>query len=68
MVFGHAPRTGPSVAHLLLAGLAVFAFVRLMSAANRGRRSRLTALTIGVLLLAVGALVSSLRRSARRYN
>ncbi len=64
----YASRREPSVAHLLLAGLAVFAFAKLMSAANRGHRSRPTALTIGILLLVVGALVMSLRRSARRYS
>jgi hypothetical protein len=66
--FGAAPRTGPSVGRLLLAGLAVFAFVKLMSAASRPNRSRPSALVTSVLLLAVGALVISLRRSARRHS
>jgi hypothetical protein len=57
---------GPSVGRLLLAGLAVFAFVKLMSAAHRPNRSKPTVLVTALLLLAVGALVMSFRRSARR--
>ena len=66
--FHRVRRSGPSVGHLLIAGLAVFALVKLMSAATRPRRSRLSALTIGLMVLAVGAFVMSLRRSARRYS
>jgi hypothetical protein len=66
--YRHPSRSTPSIAHLLLAGLAVFAFVKLMSAANRPNRFRPRTLAIGILLLVVGAFVMSLRRSARRHG
>jgi hypothetical protein len=50
----------------LLAGLAVIALVALISAANR-RRSTLEKLVLGGLIVTVGAIVLSLRRSSRRY-
>jgi hypothetical protein len=60
-------RRGPSVALLLLAGLAVFAFVKVMSAASRqGRRSTGEKIVLGALLLALGAILLSFRRSAVR--
>jgi hypothetical protein len=59
------PRRSPSIGRILLAGLAVLAFVKLMSMAS-GRRSRPGRIALGVLLLAVGAVVLSMRRSARR--
>jgi hypothetical protein len=61
-------RRGPSVALLLLAGLAVYAFVHLMAAAYRPNRSRSRAIMIGTLLFAVGAIIMSLRRSAPRHR
>jgi uncharacterized membrane protein len=51
---------------LLLPGLAVLAFVKLMTMAQRPRRSRAEALVLTVLLLSVGATLVWLRRSARR--
>jgi hypothetical protein len=58
----------PSLALLLVAGLAVFAFVKLMSAANRPNRSRAEAVLMAALVIGVGAFLMSLRRrSARRY-
>ena len=50
---------------LLLAGLAVFAFVRLTSMGARRGRSSAERLLLGVLLVAVGAIALSFRRSAR---
>jgi hypothetical protein len=65
---GFAPvrRRGPSIGRLLVAGLAVFAFVWLMTAAQRPNRWRFGRLATGVMLVAVAALMLSLRRSARR--
>jgi hypothetical protein len=62
------PYGQPSVGRILLAGLAVFAFVKLMSTVNRPNRSRATALVLGMLLLAVGAVLMSMRRSGQRYR
>jgi hypothetical protein len=61
-------RRGPSIATLLLAGLAVFAFVRLTSLSTRPRRSVGERALIGVLLLAAAWAVMSFRRSGRRYG
>jgi hypothetical protein len=44
----------------------VFAFVWLMTAAQRPNRWRFGRLATGVMLVAVAALMLSLRRSARR--
>jgi hypothetical protein len=66
--FQPRPGSGPSLPRLLLAGLAVVAFVKLMSAANASSRSRARTITLGILLLAVGAVVMSFRRSARRHR
>lgn len=65
---GFHPRPQPrlSLGRVLLAGLAVFAFVKLMSAANRSNRSKAATIVLGVLLVAVGAIVMSFRRSAAR--
>ncbi len=57
---------GPSVLTLLLAGLAVFAFARLTTAATGNRRSVASRLLLGVLLLGLGAIVLAFRRSGRR--
>jgi len=60
-------RGGPSAAKILLAGLAVFALVRLM--ANEGRmRSTAEKLVIGVLVAVLGAVLLSLRRSTAAYR
>jgi hypothetical protein len=61
-------RRGPSFLLILLAGLAGFALVQLMTAADRPRRSTLEKVVIGVLLLAAAAFVMRLRRSGRRYT
>ena len=60
-------RREPSTLLLLLAGIAVFAFVKMMSLANDGRR-RTTAekVVIGIALVALGAMLMSFRRSAAR--
>jgi hypothetical protein len=60
-------RRGPSVVTLLLAGLAVFAFAKLMSVSNR-QRSTTEKVLLGGLLLLVGAILLSFRRSSRRYR
>lgn len=60
-------RREPSMALLLLAGLAVFAFVKVMSAA-RGRRSTVEKVVLAALLLALGVVVLSFRRSTSRYR
>jgi hypothetical protein len=66
--FHARPRRGPSIARLLLAGLAVFAFVKLMSAVNGRSRSTAEKVLLGALLVAVGAVVMSFRRSSRRSS
>jgi hypothetical protein len=66
--FHSRSRRGPSLVRILLAGLAVFALVRLMSATNRPKRSAATTLVLGLLLVIVGTMVMSFRRSARRYQ
>jgi hypothetical protein len=63
-----AVRRSPSLVHILLAGAAVLAFASLLSQASRPGRSRGTKIAFGVLLLALGAVVLSLRRSGRRYR
>jgi hypothetical protein len=60
-------RREPPMVLLLLAGLAVFAFVKVMSAA-RGRRSTVEKVLLAALLLALGVVVLSFRRSSARYR
>jgi hypothetical protein len=60
-------RREPSILLLLLAGVAVFAFVKVMSAASR-RRSLAEKIFFGALLIVLGAVVVSLRRSSARYR
>ena len=62
---GRPYRRRPSMLTLLLAGLAVFAFVKLTAAASRSNRSTAEKVVLGALLLAVTAWVMSFRR--RRY-
>jgi hypothetical protein len=59
---------GPSAFTILLAGLAVFALVRLLTASNRPNLSTAQKVALGALVLLVGSVLLSLRRSARRYN
>lgn len=61
-------RRGPSVLRLILAGLAVLAFAKVMSAANARQRSTVEKWIIGGLIVALGAAVLSFRRSGRRYG
>lgn len=61
-------RTGPSLGLILLAGLAVFAFLKLTTAADGPNRARLEKITLAALALLVGAILLSLVRSARRYR
>jgi hypothetical protein len=58
---------GPSAVTILLAGLAVFALIRLMTASNRPDLSTAQKVVLGALVLLVGGVLLSLRRSARRY-
>jgi hypothetical protein len=61
-------RRGPSSLQILLAGIAVFALARLMSASNRQDRSGAERVLLGVLMAASAAFILSLRRSAARYR
>jgi hypothetical protein len=61
-------RRGPSIARLLLAGLAVFAFAKVLSAATGRQRSTSEKVLLGGLVLAPGAVLLSFRRSASRYH
>jgi hypothetical protein len=58
----------PSVFGILLAGLAVFALVKLWTASNRPNLSTAQKLVIGALVAIVGGWLLSLRRSAKRYD
>jgi hypothetical protein len=51
-----------------LAGLAVFALVRLLSAAQKPNRTGTEKWLLGTLIVSLGALLLSLRRSAPRYR
>jgi uncharacterized membrane protein SirB2 len=51
---------------LLLAGLAVFAFAKLMTA-NNSSRSTAEKVALGALIVLVGAVLLSFRRSRRPY-
>jgi hypothetical protein len=64
----HPRRRGPSVLRLLLAGLAVIAFAKVMSAASGRRRSTAERVLLGGLVLLLGAVVLSFRRSSPRYR
>ncbi|MGQ0733912.1 MAG: hypothetical protein ACT4QD_09680 [Acidobacteriota bacterium] len=55
-----------SPGRILLAGLAVLAAVKLVSAVSSPNRSRAEKLGLGALLVLVGAFLLSLRRSPRR--
>ena len=57
---------GPSIAALLLAGVAVFAFAKVMSIASGRRRSTAEKLALGAALLLLGAVLMSFRRRAVR--
>jgi hypothetical protein len=59
---------GPSLGLILLAGLAVFAFLKLTAAADRPNRSTLEKIALAALALLAGAFLLSLVRSARRYR
>jgi len=50
-----------------VAGLAVFALVRLLTASNRPNLSTAQKVALGALVVFVGSVLLSLRRSARRY-
>src|SRR5262245_22292412 len=59
---------GPTAVQVLLAGLAVFAFGKLLSAINRPNRSTAEKLGLGALLAMVGVWLLSYRNPARRYH
>jgi hypothetical protein len=61
-------RREPSMAWLLVAGLAVVVFVKVMSVAGSRRRSTVERILLAGLLLVLGAIVLSFRRSAARYR
>ena len=58
-------RRGPGVLTILLAGLAVFALVRMMSASGRLNRTTAEKVVLGALIAAAAGLLLSLRRSHR---
>jgi hypothetical protein len=66
--FQRPRRQGPSMLRLLLAGLAVLAFAKVMSTTTMRQRSIVEKLIIGGVLVALGAIVLSFRRSGRRYG
>jgi hypothetical protein len=59
-------RREPSIAVLLMAGLAVFAFMKVLSASSRQGRSIPEKIALGALLLFLGAIMLSFRRTAVR--
>jgi hypothetical protein len=65
---GRRQRRGPSAFKILLAGLAVFALVRLMSQDSQRTRTTGEKLVIGVLVAGLAAMLLSLRRSTARYR
>jgi hypothetical protein len=65
---GYRRRRGSTAARILLAGLAVFAFVKLLSLLNRSNRSTAEKVGLGALLAMVAAVLLSLRGSGRRYR
>jgi hypothetical protein len=66
--FGFRRRRTPAAVKILLAGLAVFAFVKLTAAANRSNRSAFEKIALGALVALVGAYLLSLRNSSRQYR
>jgi hypothetical protein len=66
--FGFRRQRTPAAAKILLAGLAVFALMKLTGALNRPDRSTVEKVTIGALVAVVGAVLLSLRNSSRRYR
>src|SRR5262245_41180442 len=64
---GFRRRRTPAAVKVLLAGLAVFAFVKL-TAANRSSRSAFEKMALGALVAVVGAYLLSLRNSSRQYR
>jgi hypothetical protein len=66
--FGRRRRRQPSFLTLLLAGLAVFAFVKLLSAVDERERSTAEKVLLVALLVAVGAIILYFRRSRHRYS
>jgi hypothetical protein len=58
----------PSLLWLLLAGLAVVGFARVVTAIGSRRRSTGEKIVLGALLLLLGAVVLPFRRSAARYR
>jgi hypothetical protein len=61
-------RREPSIVWLLLAGLAVLGFAKLMTVANGRERSTGEKVVLGALLVLLGVIVLSFRRSAARYR
>jgi hypothetical protein len=66
--FGFRRRRTPMAVKVLLAGLAVFAFVKLTDAINRSNRSTFEKMALGALVAIVGAYLVSLRNSSRQYR
>jgi hypothetical protein len=66
--FGSGRRRGPLAIQILLAGIAVFALTRLMSASNRPHRTGAEKALLAVLMAAAAGFILTLRRSAARYR
>ena len=66
--FGFRRQRTPTAVKILLAGLAVFAFVKLTAAINRSNRSTFEKVALGALVALVGAFLVSLRNSSRSYR
>ena len=66
--FGFRRRRMPTAARILIAGLLVYAFVKLTSAIGRSNRTTYEKVALGALLAVVGAALLSLRNSSQRYR
>ena len=66
--YGFRRRRTPTAVKLLLAGLAVFAFVKLTGVQRQSNRSAFEKVALGALIAIVGAYLLSLRNSSRQYR
>jgi len=66
--YGFRRRGTPTAVKILLAGLAVFAFVKLTGILDRPNRSTFEKVAFGALVAVVGAYLVSLRNASRQYR
>lgn len=64
----HRWRRQPSIVWLLLAGLAVVTLARVMTAASARERTKTEQVLLAALVVLLGAVVLSFRRSGARYR